>query len=272
MIEICAEAGVNHCGSEQLAHELIDAAKESGADIVKFQTFSVDKLLRTNDPEYSVLSKLALPRKDFITLARYAEAIGIEFMSTPGDVDSLRFLVKEVGVKRIKIGSDDLTYRPLVEAAFATKLPIILSTGMATRHEVTETIYDCGRGNHVTLLHCVSSYPTEPEDANLLAMKYMIEQFDRFKVGYSDHTKGYIACIAAAAMGAVMIEKHIALDDQYCVDESVSLWPDQFEAMVRDIRLVEKMLGHGRKEPCEAEKANIAKFRKGKDGLRGSVG
>ncbi len=270
MIEIIAEAGVNHNGSPELAFKLVDAAKVAGADIVKFQTFDTDKLVRPESPDRWQLKQLELPRRKFIKLARFAETIDIEFMSTPGDLDSLKFLVEEVGVKRIKIGSDDLTYPYLLAAANATGLPIILSTGMATTGEI-EMAMERLSPNNVTLLHCVSCYPTAPQDANLLAMR----QLRRFiwpgdKIGYSDHTEGVTACIAAAALGAVMIEKHITLGDRHrCPDHVVSLDQINFKYMVFCVREVEKMLGSGVKEPCAAEKENIVRFRKDRDGFRG---
>lgn len=270
MVEICAEAGVAHIGSPGLAYKLIDAAKGAGADIVKFQTFDVDKLLRPESPDRWMLNQLCLPRNEFIGLARHAEGIGIEFMSTPGDVDSLKFLVEEVGVKRIKIGSDDLTYKPLVEAAYATRLPVILSTGLATWDEVVSALPSGSEYTDITLLHCVSCYPTRPEDANLTAILTMRERVGDDAIGYSDHTQGINACIAATALGAVMIEKHIMLDPRHRgPDHAVSIDPLAFKYLVASIREVETMLGNGLIEPCEAEKDNIARFRKDKDGLRG---
>lgn len=274
MIEICAEAGVAHIGSPGLAYKLIDAAKGAGADVVKFQTFDVDKLLRPESPDRWMLNQLCLPRNEFIGLARYAEGLNIEFMSTPGDVDSLKFLVEEVGVKRIKIGSDDLTYKPLVQAAATTQLKTILSTGMATMSEVRDAaqFWWVEDGSYydelLTVLHCVSSYPTSAHDANLRAMEPLRDH--GFSVGYSDHTQGIYACIAAAALGAVVIEKHIMLNVRHRgPDHIVSLDPLEFQFMVSSVREVELMLGHGRKEPCDAEKDNIARFRKDRDGLRG---
>ncbi len=270
MIEIIAEAGVAHNGSPELAFKLVDSAKVAGADIVKFQTFDTDKLVRPESPDRWQLKQLELPRRKFIKLARFAETIDIEFMSTPGDLDSLKFLVEEVGVKRIKIGSDDLTYTPLLQAAIASGLPIILSTGMATTKEIAVALMQLGECQ-ITLLHCVSCYPTAPSDANLMAIGSLDTLFgNRAGIGYSDHTEGVTACIAAAAMGAVMIEKHITLGDRHrCPDHVVSLDQINFKYMVFCVREVEKMLGSGEKEPCAAEKENIVRFRKDRDGFRG---
>jgi N,N'-diacetyllegionaminate synthase len=277
MIEIICEAGLEHCGSPGLAYRLIDAAKQAGADVVKFQTFDVDKLLRHDDRERWVLRQFELPKKEFIALSRFAEGLGIEFMSTPGDLDSLKFLVEEVGVKRIKIGSDDLTYRPMLEAAAETILPVILSTGMANMNEINIAVATLRAGARgimastppVTLLHCVSSYPTKPQDANLLAMGELSRCFS-LPTGYSDHTQGSVASIAAAALGAIMIEKHLTISDHYMgPDRAVALDPGEFKDMVAAIRDVEQMLGSGKKEPCQAERDNIVKFRKDRDGFRG---
>jgi N,N'-diacetyllegionaminate synthase len=266
-IEVISEAGLEHCGSPGLAYQLVEAAKEAGADVVKFQTYDVSKLLRGDDIDRWTLSRLSLPRHEFIGISRYAEVMGIEFMSTPGDLDSLKFLVEEVGVKRIKIGSDDLTYGPLLEAAEVTGLPVILSTGLATMDEISKAITHL-HPEKTTLLHCVSAYPTDPVDANLRAMG-ALSKFG-LPVGYSDHTIGFTACLGAAALGAVMIEKHLTLGSRYAgPDQIVALDAFDFKDMVARIRDIEKMLGSGVKTPCEAEIANIARFRKGSDGFRG---
>jgi len=267
VITLIAEAGLEHCGNVSYAYKLVDEAKGAGADIVKFQTYDIDKLMRAEDPDRWQLARLSLDRRHFVDLAKYAEHLNIEFMSTPGDVDSLKFLVEECGVKRIKIGSDDLTFTPLLSVAKSSGLPVILSTGMATMSDIRVAL-EWLDPQLTTLLHCVSSYPTNPEDANLLAMK-QLRNFG-LPVGYSDHTETITACIAAAALGAEMIEKHLTLDYRYRGPDSiVALDPVSFKYMVSSIRDVEKMLGSGLKEPCEAEKANIARFRKDRDGFRG---
>lgn len=267
-IEVIGEAGVNHCGNLNKALQMVDVAQAAGADVVKFQTFEAGKLVRREDPQFRILGRLALQRPDFIKLAKRCEQVGIEFLSTPGDVDSLKFLVEEIGVKRIKIGSDDLTYRPLTEAAYKTGLPVIMSTGMATETEIVHAV--APHWTRTTLLHCVSAYPCKIEDANLEAITTLRYTFDKARVGYSDHCAGTLACIAAAAMDAIMIEKHFVLDGSSGnePDAAVSIWPNQLARMINDIRAIEKMLGSGIKEPCEAEKANAKLFRKGPDGLR----
>jgi N,N'-diacetyllegionaminate synthase len=272
-VEIIAEAGVNHNGSLTEAIKMVSAAKMAGADIVKFQTYSPEHAIHRNHPEYDLLKRLALPHDAFRKIARVCEEEGIEFMSTPGDRYSLEFLVKELKVKRIKIGSDDLTYRPLLEAVAATKLPLILSTGMATEGDIDNALeivdpvgYSTNVFRDITLLHCVSCYPCGAVDANLKAIDTMKEL--GYPVGYSDHTKGITACLAAASLGAVMIEKHFMRWWGKAIDHAVSVEPNEFAVMVDHIRKIEQMLGHGRKEPCEAELKNKPLFVKDKDGLK----
>jgi len=270
VLEIIAEAGINHNGKLSQALKLVDAAHEADADVVKFQTFDPKKLLRPNDPSMGVLAECILSTYEYKFLAKYCEEVGIEFMSTPGDLDSLKFLVEELGVKRIKIGSDDLTNKELVESAYNTGLPVILSTGMATTIEIdlARQIY----GKKTTLLHCVSTYPCAVSDANLRAISAMRARYHSCDIGYSDHCKGYLACLGAVALGAVMIEKHFRLRwEGYCPDYSVSIDEKELLNMVRDCRILEQMLGDGVKQPCEAEKRNIPLFRKGADGFRGQI-
>lgn len=269
--EIIAEIGVTHGGRLDAALRLVDSAVAAEADVVKFQTFDPDKLFRNDDAEKALLQKLALDRYSFKVIAQHCKQVGIEFMSTPGDVDSLRFLVEELGMRRIKIGSDDLTYAPLVEAAYATGLPVILSTGMATLDEI-----GIARGHvmderrlRTTILHCVSLYPCRPEEANLSAISTLIDVFGHSIIGYSDHCEGYDACIAAVALGADVIEKHFCPWGYGGIDAEVSLSPDAFISMVRSLRRVWQMRGTGEKVPGEREAKMIPLLRKGADGKRG---
>lgn len=264
-IEIVAEAGVNHNGSLKTALELVDAAKTAKADVVKFQTFVTEKAIRSSSPEFAVIKALELPRADFLKIARHCEDVGIEFLSTPDEVDSLTFLVEECGVKRVKIGSGDLLNWSLVSAVYRTGLPMILSTGMATMDEIRSVVAE---GYDITLLHCVSCYPCLLNEANIAAMDEL-QEFG-LPVGYSDHTVGWTTPMVAAARGAAMIEKHLTLDFQMKgPDHAMSLAPDEFGAMVQMVRQTEMLLGHGRKEPCAREIADMRRLRKAVDGLRG---
>lgn len=270
-VTVIAEAGVGHSGSVDVALKMVDAAKHAGADIVKFQSFIPLLSINLKHPQFQLLESLALRPIDFIRLAKHCADIGIEFLSTPGELQSLKMLVEEVGVKRIKIGSDDLTYIPLLNAARDAGLPVILSTGMATLDEIDMAISNIRPSFNVwpdlTLLQCTSCYPCKFEDVNLKAMLSMEEEF-RLPVGYSDHTQRGLACVAAVAMGACMVEKHFELGGCPGPDSDVSTSQHGLATLVAQIREVEKMLGTGVKEPCEAEKANIPKFRKGPDGLK----
>jgi len=270
---IVSECGLNHGGSLDRAFKLVEAAANAGADIAKFQTFIVEAVLRRTDPDYDRIAPLALPFSAFVEIKQCCDAHGIEFCSTPGDVDSLWFLVQECHVKRIKIGSDDLTNRELVRAAYKSRLPVVLSTGMAMLHEVSKVLPPAG---DVTLLHCVSLYPCPDELANLRAMDTMRAILHR-PVGYSDHCAGTDIAVFAAARGACMIEKHLMLDDHVMVgaeppiDLAVSVGPGEFKFMAQMIRLAETAMGDGCREPGPAEATLRERLRKGADGLRGPV-
>src|SRR5437899_4199129 len=228
-VMILAEAGINHNGKLETALRLCDAAKAAGADAVKTQTFIPEKCIRKGK-NYDLLASLALPLDDTYKMAMHCEDIGIEFVSTPDDLESLKFLVDECGVKRIKLGSGSLLYEPLVDAAFDTGLPILLSTGMATDIEVRNGLrrqiynWECRLDgemlNDLTVMHCVSMYPCPPHLANIAVLR----NFDRLVApwwradlihcGYSDHTIGDYAILAAVALGATVVEKHLTLDNE----------------------------------------------------------
>jgi N,N'-diacetyllegionaminate synthase len=275
-VTIISEIGLNHGGLLKRAMDMVDRAKQAGADVVKFQTFDCDRLLRPGDSDRDFLAPLQLTSGEFHKLAKHCEDTDIEFLSTPGDVDSLKFLVDELGVRRLKIGSDDLTNAPLLRHAAGSGLPIILSTGMATVPEIHIALshIHSNRAHHalsVTLLHCVSLYPCPLAKANLGAISHMRRLFG-VPVGYSDHTKMALACSTAVALGAEVIEAHFMLRDVApIVDAAVSYDPSTFWGLCRAIRAVEEMIGNGHKTPCDEELASVAKFRKGRDGFRGQV-
>ena len=265
---IIAEAGVNHNGSIALAKQLIDVAAKSGADAVKFQTFIAEKLVSTNAPkaEYQkqttsafesqldMIKKLELSKEDHQELIIYANHKKIMFLSTPFDEKSVDLLI-ELGLPLIKISSGEVTNHPFLKYITKKGLPIILSTGMSTLEEVAEavSVIKTAGCEDLTLLHCTSNYPARVEDCNLLAMKTMADAFD-VPVGYSDHTPGIYVPLAAAAMGACVIEKHFTLDKNLLgPDHKASLEPAELEVMVRGIRLVEKARGSSVKAPVESE-------------------
>ncbi len=266
---IIAEAGVNHNGDPAMALRLIDAAAQAGADAVKFQLFATDRLVTAEAPraEYqaantgsdhsqaAMLRELELPGLAWPRLVAHAAARGIEFLCTPFDLASVELLEK-LGVKAYKIGSGDLTYHDLLRRVARTGKPMFLSTGMATLTEVQAAVHAV-RHEHpacdLRLLHCVSSYPASPADMNLRAMATM-RQALRAPVGLSDHTLGIEVALAAAALGACVIEKHLTLDPTMPgPDHRASLTPAAFEAMVRGVRAVESALGDGEKEPRASE-------------------
>ncbi len=265
---IIAEAGVNHNGSIALAKQLIDVAANAHADAVKFQTFIAEEVISTDAPkaEYQkqttdasesqldMIRKLELSKEEHQELMDYAKHKNIMFLSTPFDEKSVNLLV-ELGVLLIKISSGEITNHPFLKHIAKKGLPIILSTGMSTLEEVAEAVLVIKEAGceDLTLLHCTSNYPARVEDCNLLAMKTMANAFG-VPVGYSDHTPGIYVPLAAAAMGACVIEKHFTLDKSLPgPDHRASLEPDELEEMVRGIRLVEKARGSSVKAPVASE-------------------
>ena len=275
-ILIIAEAGVNHNGSLETAKALVRTAKECGADMVKFQTLHVDSLvskhagmadyqkknLGTDGSQRDMLKKLALKEEDFYTLAAYCSEAGIGFLSTAFDIESIHLL--EPLQDMWKIPSGEITNYPYLVEIARTGKRVILSTGMSRMEEVeaaVEVLRRHGAGE-ITLLHCTTEYPAPVEEVNLRAMLTMGEKL-HCRVGYSDHTQGIEIPVAAAAMGAQVIEKHFTLDKGMPgPDHKASLEPEELKEMVRSIRNVEKALGDGIKVPTESEKKNMDVARK----------
>ena len=254
MTFIIAEAGVNHNGSLIDAIDLINEAKWAKADAVKFQTFEPEEL----DPPGSrrdMLEQLKLSDLFHLKLKTHAAKIGIEFMSTPFDAASLKFLVKDIGIKRIKIASGHLDNAPLLRAAKDTGLPVLLSTGMAEESMIRRALIHLG--SDVTLLHCTSAYPCPDEDVNLRAV-VSLRDFG-LEVGFSDHSLGITAAIGAVALGATVIEKHLTLDKKALgPDHKASAEPAEFAEMVRHIRRFRKQTGDGIKRIMPSESAALA--------------
>lgn len=274
---IIAEAGVNHNGDINLAKQLIDAAADAGADIVKFQTFKAENLvtqtakkaeyqLQTTSKEesqFQMLKKLELSVEDHMELIKYAKEREIDFLSTPFDIDSLQILI-DLDVETIKLPSGEITNYPLLKKSAETGKRIILSTGMSNLEEIRDAVkaLKTNGTEEIILLHCNTQYPTPYEDVNLNAMK-TISEATGLSVGYSDHTRGIAVPIAAVAMGATVIEKHFTLDrNMEGPDHKASLEPHELKAMVSAIRNVEKAMGDGVKEPSKSEKENIGIARK----------
>ena len=276
-IYIIAEAGVNHNGSYELARQLIDAAKAAGADCVKFQTFRAEEITSVHAEkaayqkanmngaatQLDMLKKLELTKDEFQNLKAYCVKAGIDFLSTPFDLESVAFL-DALDLPFWKIPSGEVTNLPYLLAIAKTKKPVVMSTGMCELGEIraaVKSLTDNGTPD-ITLLQCNTEYPTPYEDVNLRAMETLRKEFG-LKTGYSDHTPGIEIPIAAAAMGAVIIEKHFTLDRNLeGPDHKASLEPDELSAMVRCIRNVERALGDGIKTASASEQKNLVAVRK----------
>ncbi|GAB5494720.1 MAG: N-acetylneuraminate synthase [Phototrophicaceae bacterium] len=273
---IIAEAGVNHNGDLALAKQLVDIAAKAKADAVKFQTFKAGSLVtkdaakatyqqkntQNEDSQFSMLKKLELSYEMHKELQDYCQQEGIIFLSTPFDEDSVDLLV-DLDLPVFKIGSGDLTNIPMLEYVASKNIPLIISTGMSYLADVEEALIAIeGAGNPpVAVLHCVSNYPADDSDVNLHAMLTMKEAFG-IPVGYSDHTPGIPISLAAVALGASIIEKHITIDRTLPgPDHRASLEPDEFAELVAGIRRIEQSIGTGRKVPSESEKntADVAR-------------
>jgi N-acetylneuraminate synthase len=274
---VIAEAGVNHNGELAKALALCDAARAAGADAVKFQSFRAEDLVVRGAPtagyqqkqtgasdQFEMLRKLELTREQHERIRDHCRDIGVEFFSTPFSLPAVDMLV-ELGVRRIKMPSGELTHRALVEHACATGLPLLLSTGMASLPEVEEALRWL-RARRPTLegvavLHCTSAYPASDDALNLRAIVTMRAALG-VAIGYSDHSLGIEASLAAVALGATVIEKHLTLDRTLPgPDHAASLEPGEFAAMVAGIRRIAPMLGDGVKQrrPEEEDAARVAR-------------
>lgn len=304
MTLIIAEAGVNHNGNEALAFQLVDAAHQAGADIVKFQTFKAKNLVteqakqadyqvantQKQESQLAMLSRLELSYEAHHQLVKHCQSIGIEFLSTAFDSESLDFLVNDLGLTRLKLPSGELTNAPLVLEHARTGCDLIVSTGMATLAEIEMALgviafgytavpntqpsamafqqaYASPEGQKalkekVTILHCTTEYPAPMEEINLKAMDTLGNAFN-LPAGYSDHSKGITIPIAAVARGAVLIEKHFTLDNNMeGPDHKASLEPEELTNMVKCIRQVELALGNTIKTPTKSEIKNKIVARK----------
>lgn len=270
---IIAEAGVNHNGSLEIAKKMVEVAKECGADAIKFQTFKTENVVSKFAPkaeyqklttsaeetQFDMIKKLELSFEDFKELKDYCDKIGIIFMSTPFDFESIEFL-DSIGMEIFKIPSGEITNLPYLEKIGRLKKKVVLSTGMADLGEIEDAldilIQSGTSRENIAVLHCNTEYPTPYEDVNLLAMITIKEAF-KVKVGYSDHTPGIEIPIAAVALGASVIEKHFTLDKNLPgPDHKASLEPHELKAMITAIRNVEKALGDGIKKPSPSELKN----------------
>lgn len=276
---IIAEAGVNHNGSLELAKKLVDEAKKAGADYVKFQTSTPEKVISvyaeqaeyqknntgTQESQLDMVRKIMLSLEEFRPLKEYCDKVGIKFMSTPFDLDAIDYL-SSFDMDYMKVPSGEITNLPYLRKIAKLNMPVILSTGMSRIGEVEDAInilIDGGmKREDIILLHCNTEYPTPYEDVNLKAMLTLRDTFG-VRVGYSDHTKGIEIPIAAVAMGAEVIEKHFTLDHNLPgPDHVASLEPKELKAMVDSIRNIEIAIGSGLKVVSASEEKNIKIARK----------
>ena len=273
---IIAEIGVNHNGDIALAKKLVEAAKKAGADAVKFQTFTAAALVSPGTPKvhyqlnttsvdethYEMLKRLELSKQAHLDLAAYCQVLGIDFISTPYDIQSAAFL-EGIGVRFFKTASADLVDLPLQRFIAATDKSVIIATGMATLGEVEHVvnIYSEEGNSNVVLLHAVSNYPCSDESLNLRVMHTLAKSFS-LPVGFSDHSEGYLGAVLSIAMGAKVIEKHFTLDKSMAgPDHKASSTPLEFAELVRNARRAEQMLGSARKicQPEERQMATVSR-------------
>ncbi len=275
---IIAEAGVNHNGNLDNALQMVEAAKQAGADYIKFQTFKADCLVTPDgetaeyqknncdaDSQLEMLRSLELSFDDFKTIAMYCKELEIGFLSTPFDKESIDFLAS-LGVDFMKIPSGEITNLPYLRRIASTGIPTIISTGMSTNDDIAKALdvffKEGYTAEKLTLLHCNTEYPTPMEDVNLKAMVTMHEMFG-IPTGYSDHTRGIEIPVAATALGAVVIEKHFTLNRSLPgPDHAASLEPEELAKMVTTIRNVSIALGSGEKRVTESERKNQSIARK----------
>lgn len=278
-IFIIAEAGVNHNGSLELAKKLIDVAAKAGADAVKFQTFKADKLVSktakkaeyqqqttdASESQYAMIKKLELDIAAHHELIAYCKTKNILFLSTPFDHESIE-LLNDLGMSIFKIPSGEITNLPYLQHIGSLGKKVIMSSGMADLGEIEDALDILAEAGtlkeNITVLHATTEYPCPIDEVNLRAMQTIAVAFG-IKSGYSDHTNGIEIPIAAAAMGATVIEKHFTLDrEMEGPDHKASLEPDELIAMVKAIRNIEKALGNGIKKPSFSEAKNMAVARK----------
>ncbi|MBU1109526.1 MAG: N-acetylneuraminate synthase family protein [Candidatus Riflebacteria bacterium] len=272
---IIAEAGVNHNGDIELAHKLIEAAAQAGAGAVKFQTFKAEECAGrfadtaayqkgcAAEDQFKLLQELELPFAAFAELKSHAEQLGLAFLSTPDGTASLDLLCR-LNLPAIKTASGEVTNLPFLREIAARRKPVILSTGMSSLGEVQKAFNTLlnGGASEIILLHCTSEYPAPPADCNLRCIPLLKQTFS-VAVGFSDHSEGHEAAVAATALGAQIIEKHLTLDRGMTgPDHAASLDPRQFSEMVTALHKTSLMLGNGNKSAAASEQANLVLVRR----------
>lgn len=262
---IIAEIGLNHGGDIELAKKLIDSAANAGADAVKFQTYLTEKRVPKDSPIFDILKKCELPFSAFKELNDYSKERGVLFFSTPFDEESVDYL-ESIGVELYKIASFDIVNNSLLRKISGTGKPIILSVGMSTLADIRKALQILEEGKApIALLHCISAYPTQVEDANLAAVHSLIKNFPDFVIGQSDHTDEIEVPLFAVAAGAQVLEKHYKItEDMDCIDAPVSISEAKFAELVKQTRRLEKILGKGIPESTPAQRGT-EQYRRFKD-------
>ena len=252
---IIAEIGENHCGNWDRARKMVIAAARAGVDIVKFQSYRGCDVAE-DDPEREWFTNVQLPDELYDRLRDLAKAQGVSFLSSPFTVERARFLCEQVGLNAIKIASSEMSNRALLAYVNRHAETVYLSTGMAMLDEVRDAVAQLSDVPRVVIMHCVTQYPTKDEEANLRAITALRQAFPEHPIGYSDHTLGWLAPLAAVTLGAVVIEKHFTLDKSLPgTDHILSVTPEELRDMVLRIRQLEQLLGHGEKRPGPGELA-----------------
>jgi len=254
---IVAEAGINHGGKLEVAKELVIAASKCGVDAVKFQTYKTEERVGHNSPIFDLLKNCELSREDHQKLMEVAREHNVIFFSTPFDEKSIELLI-DLGISAIKVASFDIVNLKLLRNAASVGVPLIVSTGMANKDEVDKAV-ELFEKNSVEycLLHCISAYPTNEEDASLNVIQTLKKNYN-CPIGYSDHTLGIRVPILAVATGATIIEKHFTLDKNWeGPDHKMSADANDLTGMVLEIRKIEKILGSNKIRFFEAEKATL---------------
>lgn len=281
-IDIIAEIGCNHCGNPEIARQMVEVAKECGVDGVKFQTFKASDLISkfapkaeyqrvttgTEESQLEMTQKLELNPQDYIKLRQYALDLGLKVFSTPFDMGSIQFL-EEIGQSIWKIPSGEITNLPYLERISKIKVDgktIILSTGMSTIQEIQDAIDIICRHEHkdnIVILHCNTEYPTPDEDVNIMAIDALRAEFPGFRIGFSDHSNGYLAAVGACTKEIVLIEKHFTLNKNLPgPDHKASADPEELKNLCRNVRRMEILIGNPEKKVTDSERRNIAIARK----------
>jgi N,N'-diacetyllegionaminate synthase len=258
-----AEGGLNHNGDINIAKKLIDAAKECGADAIKFQTYKSENFVRETNQYFDVFKNAELTFEQFKELKNYSENIGLTFFSTPFDMESAEFL-NELGMPCFKIASSDLTNLPLITKIAKMQKPMIISTGLSTMNEINDAVNCClfEGNNQIAILHCVANYPTQPNEVNMNVINTLKKTFN-FPIGYSDNGESTLVDIVAVSMGANIIEKHFTLDKKMAgPDHGFSIDPNGLKSLISQIHEVDQMKGDGIKIPQFSEIKNRLAIRK----------